>query len=307
MKLSLLVEFIMINRVTNLIAPTAFVILWSSGYLFANAGLKYCSPFLLLTLRLFIASIFIGIFLIINKISIKISAKEFLQILGTGLFLQTMYLAFIFLSFKEKTSPGFIAIILGLQPLLTLLFSSERTILPQKIGILLATIGLICSVASNLGIGNTNYLGIFYALLSLSGITIGTFFQKKYCSNISSYTKLFIHYIVSFIVIGCITVFIEPIYFVFNSILLFSILWISLVVSVFAVILYYSLLSSGKLVKTTSLLYCVPVFTSIFDYLIFDSKFSFISISGIFLIILGLILITKKYSKRESIKLRKIA
>ncbi|WGL60477.1 DMT family transporter [Pigmentibacter sp. JX0631] len=297
----------MIKKITNFIIPITFITLWSSGYLFANAGLKYCSPLLLLTLRLLIASIFIGIFLLINKISIKISTKEFIQILVTGFFLQTMYLGFIFLSFGEKTSPGFLAIILGMQPLLTLFFSAEKTNLPQKIGIFLATFGLISSVASNLAIGSTNFLGIFYALLSLLGITIGSFFQKIYCSNISAYVKLFIHYLASFIIISILTLFIEPIYFEFNSILLISILWTSLVVSVFAVILYYSLLNSGKLVNTASLLFCVPVLTSIFDYIIFNSKFSITSILGIFLIIFGLILITKKYSSSKNIELRKIA
>lgn len=297
----------MLKKITYIIIPATFVLLWSSGYLFANVGLKYCSPFLLLTIRLLIASIFIGLFLTINKISTKISVKDFFQILGTGFFLQTMYLGFIFLSFGQKTSPGFIAIILGMQPLLTLFISSEKTNFPQKIGIILSTIGLIFTVASNLIIGSTNYLGIFYALISLIGITFGSIFQNKYSSNVSLYVKLFIHYLGSFLVIGFLTLFIEPIYFIYNLMLVFSIFWISIVVSVFAVILYYNLLNYGKLVKTTSLLYCVPILTSIFDYIFFKGIFSIASIAGMFLIILGLMLITKKYSNQENIKLKKIA
>lgn len=274
--------------------PIIFILLWSSGYIFVESGLRYSTPLLFLSLRFIIASIILAIILLIRKTKIELTIKEIIQISLTGILLQGVYLGFFFFALNEKISPGILAIILGVQPLLIAILIREKLLLRQKLGLFLGFIGLSLTIGNIIFNGNINFLGITSAFIALAGITIGTVLQKKYCVNVPLDLKMFIHYLISALLIIIVCLLFEKAHVVWTYKFLISLLWVSVVMSIGAFYLFFALLKLGKASSVTSLLYCVPPVTAGMDYLIFHNSLPFYSIVGMMFVIISLILIHQR-------------
>lgn len=66
------------------------------------------------------------------------------------------------------------------------------------------------------------------------------------------------------------------------------------VVSVGATLLLNTMINKENVVNVTSLFYCVPPLTVIFDLIIFGNSINIITVIGMVIIILGLILVNKQ-------------
>jgi drug/metabolite transporter (DMT)-like permease len=70
-------------------------------------------------------------------------------------------------------------------------------------------------------------------------------------------------------------------------------LWMGLVISVGATLLFYRMIQAGNLVNVTSLFYLVPAGTAVLDYLILGNRLSALSVAGMGAILLGLMLVLR--------------
>ncbi len=268
-----------------------FILLWSSGYIFVENGLQYSDPLVFLSLRLWFAWIIITIILLYKRPEFPKSLNQFLIVAITGIFTLGLYTAFFFAALYEGISPGILAIILGMQPLLTVLIMKEAMRPLQIIGILLGFVGLSLTVANSVMSDSTTILGIGSALLSLCGMTVGTVLQKKYCSSIPLTSNLFIQYLASAIMISVLCFIFGSSNVTWSLSFTISLLWVVLVISIGATYLFYTLLKHGKAASVTSYMYCVPPVTAIMDYVIFHHVLSLTTVTGMVLIMCGLVMI----------------
>jgi drug/metabolite transporter (DMT)-like permease len=88
----------------------------------------------------------------------------------------------------------------------------------------------------------------------------------------------------------------EPLKLTFDAGFLIPLLWLGLIISVFAQLLFYRLIRSGNLVNVTSLFYLVPIVTAGLDYLFLGNKLSLTGMGGI---LLGLWLVFKAKDQPE--------
>jgi len=286
--------------------PVLFVLLWSSGYLFAEMGLEANSPLAFLMLRLLFAGLIVGLVLLCRWRTLSLSWQQIAQMSVTGIFLQGFYQLFSFTAMYKGTSPGVLAIILGFQPIATALIMREPMILSQIFGLILGLFGLGLTVSNILFWGTNSVSGVFFCFLSLFGITVGTILQKKYGSKQSLTVNLFTQYLASFLFIFILYLFQDnqPIQWTEHFIIALS--WMVLVVSLASTFLFYFLLKTKIIVNFTSYLYCVPPVTALMDYYVFHHALSRTSIIGMVFVILGLVLVLKKpafqyaYTKSES-------
>ena len=70
-------------------------------------------------------------------------------------------------------------------------------------------------------------------------------------------------------------------------------LWMGLVISVGATLLFYRMIQAGNLVNVTSLFYLVPVGTALLDFLILGNRLPVLSLVGMAAILLGLMLVLR--------------
>lgn len=278
----------MIHRYASALVPTtAFVLLWSSGAIVSEIGLRYGSPFALLIFRYALALVVLVAFAIWNG-KLLPDAGSRTRVALTGFSIAGLYSTCYLLALDNGITPGALATLLGVQPILTIFLTERRATLPRLLGLVCALIGLAVVVSDGLVSMRFNALGLVFAGLSLVGITVGSILQKR--ETQAPWVVLPMQYAVglAFAVIvsplGSFQASWEPGF-------VLPVLWLGLVISVGTTFLLYRLIARGNLVNVTSLFYLVPGVTAAMDWIVLGNPMSTLAIAGLVLIVLGLVLV----------------
>jgi len=290
-----------INHKTNTInlhsiSPILFLLMWSSGAVMVKVGLLYSSVWSFLTIRALISLCCIAlIYIVMRKIYQvplkKLTIKDKKNILIVGLLLQVLYLSFYFLSIGSGISPGLVTLILGLQPLLTPILCKQKINNSKLALLIVGFIGLNIAILGTKDVNTLAISGILFAGLALFSITLGTIrqghikinlVQAMLYQNILSTTTFVI---ISFFVGWQVT---------WTTEFIFSALWMSVVVSVGALLLLMFMIKRDSSDRVSVLFYVIPMLTYVFDYLLFDQKLTLITFFGMTLVTVSVVLYRKK-------------
>lgn len=271
-------------------ATSTFVLLWGSAAIFTRWGLDSASPIALLILR-FATALFVLLLIAIftKRLLPKHGTRK--QVLLTGLLIIVGYSICYFKAMAHGVTPGLMATIMGIQPILTLCLLEKNLQKERLLGLLIALAGLILLVWKSLTMSFIAPIGIFFALAALICITFGAIMQKNIQQAPTDVLPL--QYVVSLLVCLFIVPF-EHFEITWNSQLIISVLFLGILISVVAQLLLYRLLNQGNLVNVTSLFYLVPVVTALLDFLILKNKLPLAGLIGMIAILIGLTLVFKK-------------
>ncbi len=271
-------------------ATSIFVLLWGSAAIFTRWGLDNASPIALLILRFSTALIALLLLAIFRKRLLpKHGTRK--QVLLTGLLMIAGYSICYFKAMAHGVTPGLMATIMGIQPILTLCLLEKNLQKERLFGLLIALAGLILLVWKSLTMSFIAPIGIFFALAALICITFGAIMQKNIQQAPTDVLPL--QYVVSLVVCLFIVPF-EHFEITWNSQLIISVLFLGILISVVAQLLLYRLLSQGNIVNVTSLFYLVPIVTALLDFLILKNTLPLAGLIGMIAILLGLLLVFKK-------------
>ncbi|MFJ7883281.1 DMT family transporter [Pseudomonas sp. NPDC096917] len=273
------------------VSTSLFVLLWSSGAIFSKWGLAHASPFAFLLIRFAIALLALVLLIPLMKFQMPRGRKAMGYALATGMVLLGAYQIFYLLALDLKVTPGVMATVMGVQPILTAVIMERRHSFSRSLGLGLGLTGLILVVYQGIGLAGLSWIGILYALLALASMTAGTLMQKRITQN--PLGTLPLQYLAGLLLCALFVPF-QPFHFEHSAGFAVPVLWMGLVVSVLATLLLYRMISKGNLVNVTSLFYLVPAVTAIMDYLIFGNKLAALSLLGMALIIIGLVFVFRK-------------
>ncbi|UEL21766.1 DMT family transporter [Pseudomonas fluorescens] len=268
-----------------------FVLLWSSGAIFSKLGLAHASPFAFLLVRFAIALAGLVILVPILKLKLPGPGKPMLYAAATGLVLLGAYQVFYLLALDLKVTPGMMATIMGVQPILTVVLMERQRSWHRMFGLGLGLAGLIMVVFQGIGLSGMSLAGILFGLLALASMTLGSIMQKRITDN--PLGTLPVQYLAGLVLCSVFMPF-QPFHIEYNVGFYLPVLWMGLVVSVLATLLLYRLIARGNLVNVTSLFYLVPAVTAVMDYLIFGNRLAFLSLAGMALIVVGLGVVFRK-------------
>ncbi|WP_415871144.1 DMT family transporter [Acinetobacter pittii] len=271
-------------------ATSTFVLLWGSAAIFTRWGLDSASPIALLILR-FATALFVLLLIAIFRKRLLPKHGTRKQVLLTGLLIIAGYSICYFKAMAHGVTPGLMATIMGIQPILTLCLLEKNLQKERLLGLLIALAGLILLVWKSLTMSFIAPIGIFFALAALICITFGAIMQKNIQQTPTD--VLLLQYVVSLVVCLFIVPF-EHFEITWNSQLIISVLFLGILISVVAQLLLYRLLNQGNLVNVTSLFYLVPVVTALLDFLILKNKLPLAGLIGMIAILIGLTLVFKK-------------
>ncbi len=271
-------------------ATSTFVLLWGSAAIFTRWGLDSASPIALLILR-FATALFVLLLIAIFRKRLLPKRGTRKQVLLTGLLIIAGYSICYFKAMAHGVTPGLMATIMGIQPILTLCLLEKNLQKEKLLGLLIALAGLILLVWKSLTMSFIAPIGIFFALAALICITFGAIMQKNIQQAPTDVLPL--QYVVSLLVCLFIVPF-EHFEITWNSQLIISVLFLGILISVVAQLLLYRLLNQGNLVNVTSLFYLVPVVTALLDFLILKNKLPLAGLIGMIAILIGLTLVLKK-------------
>lgn len=271
-------------------ATSAFVLLWGSAAIFTRWGLDNASPIALLILRFSTALIVLFVLALFRKRLLpKHGTRK--QVLLTGLLIIAGYSICYFKAMAHGVTPGLMATIMGIQPILTLCLMEKNWQKERLLGLFIALAGLILLVWKSLTMSFIAPIGVLFALAALICITFGAIMQKNIQQAPTDVLPL--QYVISIVVCLFIVPF-EHFEITWNSQLIISVLFLGFLISVVAQLLLYRLLSRGNIVNVTSLFYLVPIVTALLDFLILKNKLPLAGLIGMIAILLGLMLVFKK-------------
>ena len=268
-----------------------FVLLWSSGAIFSKWGLAHASPFAFLLMRFAIAFMALLLIMPLMKFQMPRGSSAVGYALATGVVLLGAYQIFYLLALDLKVTPGVMATVMGVQPILTAVIMERRHSFSRSLGLLLGLAGLVLVVYQGIGLAGLSWAGMLYALLALASMTAGTLMQKRITHN--PLGTLPLQYLAGLLVCAVFVPF-QPFHFEHSAGFVVPVLWMGLVVSVLATLLLYRMIARGNLVNVTSLFYLVPAVTAVMDYLIFGNKLAALSVLGMAMIIIGLMFVFRK-------------
>lgn len=266
---------------------TLFVLLWSSGAIFSRWGLDNGSSFAILTWRFIIALAFLSI-LCIHRHRFLPPKGSRLKTAWVGLLIIGGYSICYLLALANSITPGMLATIMGVQPIITLWIIERNFTATRLLGLLIALGGLVLVVAQSLFNTALSLMGMIYALVALLCMSFGAISQKKL--QLAPMDALPLQYVVS-LVLCLLFVPFQPFDASFDIGFIVPVLWLAVIISVVAQLLLYRLLTTGNLVNVTSLFYLVPGVTALMDYIFLGNKMSGLSLAGMGAIIIGLLFV----------------
>ncbi|MGS0893017.1 DMT family transporter [Burkholderia stagnalis] len=268
-------------------ATSLFVLLWSSGAIFAELGLRHASAFVFLTARFALASlVLLGLAALRGRWLPPRGERRTAAL--TGVLMMGGYSIFYLLALERGIAPGVLATLLGVQPILTLAFVERRWQPARIAGLALALAGLALVVMRGVGDARLPLAGIACALIALVALTAGSLLQKRVRAAPADVLPL--QNAIGLALCAAILPF-RPIAFDAGWSLVVPLLWLGLVISVIAQLLFYRLMQRGDLVNVTSLFYLVPVVTTLMDAVWLGNRPTPLALAGMGTIVAGLALV----------------
>jgi len=275
---------------SRLVAPF-FVFLWSTGFIAARYGVPYAEPATFLTLRFGLVLVIMVPAVAIMRGQITWPARsQVMHIAIAGLLLQAAYLLGVFEAVRRGMGAGTVALVVGLQPILTALAGSlirERVRARQWIGLCLGLLGVALVVGDRLSLSGVTGPSMMFALAALSGITVGTLYQKRYCSSFDLRAGSVIQFTAAFLLMVPIMMLVEPGEVAWTLPLVGALLWSVLAMSIGAISLLFILIRRGAATQVASLMYLTPAATALMAWVLFDERITPVMVAGMIATALG--------------------
>lgn len=287
------------------VTPILFVLLWSTGFIGAKYGLPYAEPYTFLFIRF--VCVLTVLFVLIQFLNERWPAAPGLWVhIGiAGMLVHGLYLGAVFTAIDLGMPAGVTALIVGLQPLVTAFlarFWLDETInRRQWLGILLGLAGISLVLSEQLDLNNPGqlftgfgWMAILSAFSALLGISLGTLYQKRYCTGMPLVTGTFIQYLGACLLLGIGAWLFETRVINWTPTFTFALLWLIFGLSIAAILLLMTLIRRGAASRVASLFYLVPPVTAIEAWILFNESLGLIALAGIAVAVAGVALAVKQ-------------
>lgn len=290
-------------RLTSLwlqIMPLLFVLLWSTGFIGAKYGLPYAEPFTFLFLR-FVCTLAVLLVLVrVWRATLPASPMLRGHIAVAGVLVHGIYLGGVFSAIDRGMPGGVVALVVGLQPLLMAVLARVwlgEIIRPgQWLGTLLGLVGVTLVLGDRLEPGSGDLFAGFGldALLmivcSLFAISVGTLYQKRYCTGMDLLGGTVVQYVAAALVLGVAALLFETQTIHWTPTFILTLVWLVFGLSIAAILLLMTLIRRGAASRVGSLFYLIPPVTAVETYFLFGERLGPVALAGIGVAMLGVAL-----------------
>src|SRR5512139_173888 len=157
--------------------PMVFVLVWSTGFIVARYGMPHAPPLGFLAWRYLFSILCFLPWILWSRVAWPATRAQWLHLAVTGVLMHGGYLGGVWAAVKAGMGSGLVALIVGLQPVLTAMWLSARGSRisgRQWAGLLLGLAGLLLVVSRKFGQGGEADLhNLSLAVFALLSITTG--------------------------------------------------------------------------------------------------------------------------------------
>ncbi|MBV8400637.1 MAG: EamA family transporter [Acetobacteraceae bacterium] len=265
--------------------PGVFVVLWASGFLVARAIATHAEPLTFLTVRLALTTLVFGLIAIMVRADWPRTLRGWGDAVVAGVLLQGVYLGGVFWAARHGLPAALIALVAGLQPLLTAALAprllGERVSPRPWLGIGLGCAGTVLVLLPRLGSGaGAPIAAILAAFAAMLGITAGTIWQKRRSTHADLRTNAAIQFFGAAVVTAVAAALTEHGQFDGSPPLWAALAWSVFGLSVGAISLLLVLIKRGAVARVASLFYLTPAVTALMAFVVVGERLSAIQVVG---------------------------
>ena len=285
------------------LAPLLFVSLWSTGFVAAKYSMHNADPFVFLCLRFAITSMALVPILLLVGNSLPRRLWSYRHDMVTGILLHCGYLGFVFWPIKNGVPSGIVAIIIGIQPILTTvlatLYIGETLSVRKVLGLLIGFFGvatvLIGKYGLNLGLqGGLEPVDLGLCLIGLTAVATGVFYQKKFCDQSRLLPGTLMQYCAGTAATALLALLFGEAWQIDWTVgFALALSWQVFGLSIGAVVLLMYLLKNGEAGRISSMFYLVPPLVVIEAHFLFGETLGLVSIGGMLICVLGVVLVNR--------------
>ena len=300
----------MLNRHVGTIAlGLLFVLLWNSGFIGAEYGLRYSAPFTLLFWRYLALTAILLLYLGIRG-RLRWPGLEMIKHASlVGILAHGVWLVCTLLALEQQVPAGIVALVTALQPLTTAAFSGlavgEQTSLRQWLGLVLGFFGVVIVIGSRLFLGDS--AAAFAYLLpfgSVAGITIASLLQRRHTismqnSRLDLDISLFYQSVATMLAVALPALACESLATEWTRSFLATLLWLIVAVSLAAYGVMWLLLERIDATRVASLFYFSPPLTMVMAWLAFGDTVIRSDLLGLLVATAGVLLVMVPDCKRR--------
>jgi drug/metabolite transporter (DMT)-like permease len=263
-------------------APAIFVVLWSTGFIGTKYVLVGAEPLTYLAIRMALVVVLMAIIAAIVRPQWPDRTGVGHSIVA-GILVHGFYLGGTAIAIAHSIPAGLSALIPGLQPILTSTlanrFLGERVTPLQWMGLLIGLGGVVLILHGHPMSGDAGW-GWLASSVSLVSITLGTLYQRHYCSRIDWRAGNLVQFIAVTIFFGAGAWLFESNVVHWSSEFVLSLIWLAVVLSIGSVGLLYWLIRRSASTSVASLFYLVPAVTAVMAYVLFGERLDGVAIAG---------------------------
>jgi drug/metabolite transporter (DMT)-like permease len=205
------------------------------------------------------------------------------------------YLGGVWAAVKDGMGAGLVALLVGLQPVLTAVWVAARggeVRGRQWAGLALGLAGLVLVVWQKLGLGEVHELNLLLAFGALISITAGTLYQKSFLKPCDVRTASLVQLSAAFVITLPLAL-LESESMRWNAQLAGAMAWSVLALTLGGSSLLYLLIQRGAATAVTSLLYLVPPTTALMAWVLFGEPITVLTVAGMALTAVGVSLVVR--------------
>ena len=275
-------------------------LIWGTSFLWIKIAVEDVSPMMLVAFRTLFGSLGLGLIVALNKqarVSWIIIRKRLFDFFLLGMF--NIALPWLLISWAEQfIDSGTAAVLNGTMPLFTILLSpifiqDDRITLPKLGGLVIGFIGVVILMAPSIqGKWSNDLLGQAAILMATLSYASATVFARKKSGGLPAQMQAFLQLSAGTIIIWVTVLFREkPIIFPQLPITWFALLWLGLLGSCIAYIIYFSLLHKIGPTRMSMVTYIPPLIGMFLGVVFLKEQFYWQSLLGALLILSGIAIV----------------
>lgn len=281
--------------------------LWGSSYLFIKIGVDAgLQPFTLVSLRLLIGLSLLAVVVGIARESLPRDAKVYGHLVVMGLF--SVALPFMLITWAEQSVESSLAAVLtGAVPLFVIPFAAlilhdERVTLNKLIGILIGLVGVAIVVGFDPAELTSGELVAELALIgAAASYAVGGVYARRNVHGLRPMIPALFQVAIGLVMVGIpALVFEGPIRLDIKPEALFAVIWLGLLGSGAAYLVFFRLLGHWGATRTSLVAYLLPIWGILLGALVLDEPVDARLILGTALVIGGIALVNRRRSLRSS-------
>ena len=278
--------------------PAVFVLIWSTGFVVARYGMPHAPPLGFLTLRYALSMLAFAVWILLARAAWPRGAAQWGHLAVAGALMHAGYLGGVWMAVKAGIGAGTVALVVGLQPVLTAVWLSasghaQAVARRQWLGLALGLCGLILVVGQRLGGGEVTPTNLALAVCALLAITAGTLYQKRFVVACDVRTANAVQLAAAFVITAPLA-WLEDGAWQLHAELVGAMAWSVLVLTLGGSSLLYLLLQRGAATRVASLMYLVPPCTALLAWLLFGEPLTWPVLAGLAVTAVGVALVVRE-------------